>query len=160
MDGLWRWVYLPTAFYSLDAACLGNGRHRLDRYSGIALIRADVAITWLVASCKAFVLCNWHDSGKKLTYQFIIVYWNEKVSWMHAAASVHISRPPVNCTKICNAMEAPKQDSMTPWWKGTKYDFPKKTPAWFADGIPWDTFQEGKPPMVYDPPQWLGRSSG
>lgn len=52
-------------------------------------------------------------------------------------------------------MEAPKQDTMTPWWKGTKYDFPKKTPAWFADGIPWDTFQEGKPPMIYDPPQWV-----
>ena len=33
------------------------------------------------------------------------------------------------------------------------WDFPKDTPKWFADGIPWDTFGEGKPPMVYDPPQ-------
>eukprot|EP00434_Breviolum_minutum_P036409 symbB.v1.2.032255.t1/scaffold3848.1/size51340/2 len=51
--------------------------------------------------------------------------------------------------------EAPKQDSLTPWWKGTMWDFPKDTPKWFADGIPWDTFGEGKPPMVYDPPQWV-----
>ncbi|CAJ1423532.1 unnamed protein product [Effrenium voratum] len=34
------------------------------------------------------------------------------------------------------------------------YDMPKGVPSWFADGIPWDTFQEDKPPMVYSPPQW------
>eukprot|EP00438_Fugacium_kawagutii_P014840 Skav234814 [mRNA] locus=scaffold69:758408:765282:- [translate_table: standard] len=43
---------------------------------------------------------------------------------------------------------------MEPWWKGTKYDMPEKAPAWFKNGIPWETFDEQKPPLVYDPPQW------
>ena len=38
---------------------------------------------------------------------------------------------------------------------GTVWDMPPKATPWFKDGIPWSTFQEGKPPMVYDPPQWV-----
>merc|ERR1719222_343461 len=46
-----------------------------------------------------------------------------------------------------------------PWWKGTKWDFPKGTPEYWANGIPWSTFEDGKPPpgdlpLTYEPPQW------
>jgi len=52
---------------------------------------------------------------------------------------------------------APGQETMGgagPWWKGTKYDFVKGTPSFWTNGIPWSTFEEEKPPLVYQPPQW------
>jgi len=40
------------------------------------------------------------------------------------------------------------------WWKGTAWDFPKDAPSWWSEGIHWEEFQDAKPAMVYEPPQW------